>query len=203
MMEWLQVARWGGLCLLLANCAQNLYGQAVGYSPVAPEPIDVVMPAGARYISQQFSPRQENVVYAHTGLDVWGDTKTPIIAAAPGVVIAAKVEPMHGRQIHVLHGTDKDGQMVFTTYHHLSEIRVVSGQNLARGEQIGIMGSSGAAAVMVHLHFEVRKGPSRRKAKPVDPHFLWVNGVGQVTCFDPGAQYTRRPIRLTYPTSCR
>lgn len=202
-MGFRSVSRWGAIYLFLAGCAQDIYGQAVEYSPLVPEPVDVVMPASARYISQQFAPRQKGVVYAHSGLDVWGKTTTPIVAAAPGVVIAATAEPMHGRQVQIFHGTDSDGQVVITSYHHLSKISSAVGQKVARGERIGFMGSSGAAAVMVHLHFEVRKGPSRAKAKPIDPQLTWVNGVGQVTCFDPTAKYAARPIRITYPTLCK
>ena len=189
--------------VVLSACGQDIYGKAVPYSPLAPDPIEVSMPEGALFLSQQFSPRQLDVHYVHYGIDVWGRPGTPIVAAAPGTVFAAFTDPMHGRQVQVLHGTDTDGAIVITTYHHLLSRDVKTGQRVARGQRLGTMGSSGMSALMNHLHFELRRGPTRVKAKPVDPHLYWVGGTGNVTCFEPGRDYDASPVRLTYPTLCR
>ena len=193
----------GIVFLVLTGCGQDIYGKAVSYSPLAPDPIEVTMPKGARFLSQQFSPRQLDVNYVHYGIDVWGKPGTPIVAAAPGVVVAVFTDPMHGRQVQVLHGTDADGSIVITTYHHLLSQEVKKGERIARGQRLGTMGSSGMSALMNHLHFELRRGPTRAKAKAVDPHLYWVGGIGKVSCFEPGSDYEVSPIRLTYPTLCR
>ena len=62
----------GFILLTLAACGQDIYGKAVSYSPLAPDPIEVTMPKGALFLSQQFSPRQLDVNYVHYGIDVWG-----------------------------------------------------------------------------------------------------------------------------------
>ncbi len=192
-----------GFCLLTATaCSTELRGKAQPYDPRAPEPVPVVMPGGAHWMSQQFAPSQEGVAYAHRGFDVRAATGTPIVAAAPGRVLRVFRDVMHGQQVVVDHGVDSDGARVLTRYHHLSRTDVAVGEVLARGERLGLLGSSGAAAVFQHLHFELRRGPDRAKADPVDPNLYWVDGIGRVTCFDPGRSYPLRPIRLTYPTLC-
>lgn len=190
------------LLFLLAACAAEFKGRAQPYDPRVPDPVDVVMPAEAHWISQQFAPLQEGVAYAHRGIDVRAKTGTPVIAAAPGRVVAAFTDPLHGRQVVVDHGADTDGARVVTRYHHLSRIDVAEGQVLARGAPVGLLGSSGAAAVFQHLHFELRRGETLAKAQPVDPQLYWVTGPGQVTCFDPGRTWPERPIRITYPVVC-
>jgi murein DD-endopeptidase MepM/ murein hydrolase activator NlpD len=190
------------LCLLLAACSAELKGRAQPYDPRVPDPVAVTMPAGAHWISQQFAPVQEDVAYAHRGIDIRAKTGTPVIAAAPGRVVAAFADPMHGRQVVLDHGVDADGARVVTRYHHLSRIDVAEGQLLARGARVGLLGSSGAAAVFEHLHFELRRGESVAKARPVDPQLYWVAGPGRVTCFEPGRDWPERPVRITYPVAC-
>ncbi|MEQ9037122.1 MAG: M23 family metallopeptidase [Silicimonas sp.] len=192
-------------CLLLAACdLQAPLGKAVPYSPLVPDPVLVTMPGNAPFISQEFAPRQTSTPYAHYGIDIRARAGTPVIAAAPGVVVAAFTEPMHGRQVHLSHGTDQDGMRILTTYHHLQSIDVSVGDKLARGDRVGAMGASGlSAGAQVHLHFEVRRGPTRAKARPVDPHLFWADGTGKVTCLRKDQAYDANPIRLTYPVPCR
>lgn len=187
---------------VVAACSAELRGKAQPYDPRVPDPVDVVMPERAHWLSQQFAPFQEGVPYEHRGIDVRARTGTQVIAAAPGRVVAAFRDPMHGAQVVVDHGMDVDGARVVTRYHHLSRIDVEEGQVLARGAPVGRLGSSGAAAVFEHLHFELRRGESLAKAQPVDPQLYWVAGPGRVTCFEPGTKWPGRPIRITYPVVC-
>ena len=55
------------------------------------------------------------------------------------------------------------GQGLATLYAHQTTIQVGSGQSVRRGEQIGLVGSTGLST-SCHLHFEVRVNGS-----PVDP----------------------------------
>lgn len=193
-----------GLALfILVGCGEDIYGKAVSYAPVAPDPVEVTMPANALFLSQQFSPRQQDVPYVHYGIDVWGKIGTPVIAAAPGRVAVATFDPMHGNQVRIDHGIDSDDQRVMTTYHHLSRVLVEEGAQVTRGQRIGDMGSTGLSALMNHLHFEVRRGPDLARVKAVDPQLMWTGGVGRVSCFEAAAGYPRRPLRITYPTPCR
>lgn len=57
--------------------------------------------------------------------------------------------------------------------------------------------------MMVHLHFEVQVKEPHRELKAEDPNLFWVNGVGEITCFDRTAQYADRPFKTTYPVRCR
>ena len=194
----------GGLvaAVLLAGCSTELRGKAQPYDPRVPEPVTIVMDPRAHWLSQQFARVQEGVAYAHRGFDVRAAQGTPVIAAAPGRVIQAFSDVMHGQQVVVDHGVDTDGARVVTRYHHLSRMDVRAGQVVARGARIGLLGSSGVASVAQHLHFEVRRGESAQKADPVDPQLFWVDGIGRVTCFERGRSYPERPIRITYPTVC-
>jgi murein DD-endopeptidase MepM/ murein hydrolase activator NlpD len=167
-----------------------------------PDPVAVVMDPRAHWLSQQFAPSQENVAYAHRGIDVRAATGTPVIAAAPGRVVQVFSDVMHGQQVVIDHGTDTDGARVVTRYHHLSRTDVRTGQTVARGARVGLLGSSGVASVAQHLHFELHRGESVAKADPVDPQRFWVNGIGRVTCFESARPYAERPIRLTYPVVC-
>lgn len=190
------------LVLAVSGCSTELRGKAQPYDPRVPDPVPVVMDPRAHWISQQFAPVQEDVAYAHRGFDVRAPTGTPVVAAAPGRVVEAFTDVMHGQQVVIDHGSDLDGARVVTRYHHLSRTDVAAGQSVSRGSQIGLLGSSGVASVAQHLHFELRRGETVAKADPVDPNRFWVNGVGRVTCFEPGRAYADRPIRITYPTLC-
>ena len=99
----------------------------------------------------------------HKGIDIEGDRGDPIAAAKAGVVIAAGREESefynalgivgeggYGNLVLINHG---DG--VVTAYAHQSEIIVVPGQSVERGERIGSVGNTGNSTGP-HLHLEFR-----------------------------------------------
>jgi hypothetical protein len=102
----------------------------------------------------------------HNGVDIPAKAKTPVIAAADGVVnwtgyglfghFENKNDP-YGLAVSIRHDFGYLGQPVFTVYAHLSQIDVKMGQRVKAGEQIGLVGSTGKATGP-HLHFEVRIG---------------------------------------------
>lgn len=98
----------------------------------------------------------------HTGMDIatrWG---SPVMAARSGVVRFAGWMSGYGRLIVVDHGTGLQ-----TMYSHLSAMAVDSGQQVARGQLIGRIGSTGWSTGP-HLFFEVRQN-----GVPQDPaHYL-------------------------------
>ena len=86
----------------------------------------------------------------HKGIDIEGDRGDPIGAARAGVVIAAGRQGGYGNLVLIDHG---DG--VVTAYAHQSEIIVVPGQAVERGERIGSVGNTGNSTGP-HLHLEFR-----------------------------------------------
>lgn len=86
----------------------------------------------------------------HKGIDVEGDTGDPIGAAKAGTVIAAGREGGYGNLVLISHG---DG--IVTAYAHQSEMIVVPGQTVERGERIGSVGNTGNSTGP-HLHLEFR-----------------------------------------------
>ncbi|MBA3349923.1 MAG: M23 family metallopeptidase [Actinobacteria bacterium] len=94
----------------------------------------------------------------HEGIDIGAAYGAPVVAADSGTVAFAGVMGGYGNAIGVDHGAG-----IATTYNHLSTIGVVSGQQVARGEVLGAVGSTGFSTGP-HLHFEVRINGT-----PVDP----------------------------------
>jgi murein DD-endopeptidase MepM/ murein hydrolase activator NlpD len=94
----------------------------------------------------------------HEGQDIDAAYGTPVQAAATGRVITAGWQRGYGNVIYVDHGSG-----LSTRYGHLSEIDVSVGQTVARGQTIGLVGSTGRSTGP-HLHYEVRINN-----QPVDP----------------------------------
>jgi murein DD-endopeptidase MepM/ murein hydrolase activator NlpD len=90
----------------------------------------------------------------HPGLDLAGSIGVPIVAANGGRVIFAGWNGFgYGYMVALIHGP------AMTVYGHMSVVQVSCGQDVAAGQQIGLMGSSGQSSGP-HLHFEVRGAPS-------------------------------------------
>jgi len=86
----------------------------------------------------------------HKGIDIAAAVGTPIVAAAPGVVVSAGWNSGgYGNLVEVQHA---DGSL--TLYAHNNRILVRRGQEVAQGQQISEMGSTGQSTGP-HLHFEV------------------------------------------------
>ncbi len=91
----------------------------------------------------------------HWGVDFRGATGTPVHAAASGVVTLADRLPLSGNIVMLDHGGG-----IFTTYQHLSAIAVAHGARAARGQVIGLVGSTGLSTGP-HLHWGMRVGGVR------------------------------------------
>ena len=94
----------------------------------------------------------------HSGLDIGADYGTTIHAADRGTVIFAGWYGGYGNAVIIDHGGN-----ITTLYAHTSELYVVEGQNIQRGQAISSVGSTGLSTGP-HLHFEVR-----RDGEPTDP----------------------------------
>ena len=96
----------------------------------------------------------------HTGIDMAAPQGTPVYAAESGVVTVAQSWSGYGNCIIIDHGGG-----LMTLYAHLKPggILVEKGQEVKKGDKIGLVGMTGTATGY-HLHFEVRKN-----GEPVDP----------------------------------
>ena len=98
----------------------------------------------------------------HPGQDIAAPRGTPVFAPADGTVIEAGWKSGYGQTVVIDHGNG-----LTTRYGHLSKLEVGAGQELRRGEELGLVGSTGRSTGP-HLHYEVRLGDL-----PVSPlHYL-------------------------------
>jgi murein DD-endopeptidase MepM/ murein hydrolase activator NlpD len=111
----------------------------------------------------------------HAGIDIDAPFGTPVRATADGDVTEAAMVAGYGREIVLDHGHD-----VLTVYGHLSNIAVMTGQHVTRGQVIGFVGQSGRATGP-HLHYEVRV-----HKVPVNPHKYLRNTYEQVAASENG-----------------
>lgn len=84
----------------------------------------------------------------HTGTDFAADLGEPVVSAAAGRVAFASALYLRGNSVVIDHGAG-----VFSGYHHLSEIAVSPGQEVAQGQLIGSVGATGLVSG-AHLHWE-------------------------------------------------
>ncbi|MHA6251824.1 murein hydrolase activator EnvC family protein [Oceanobacillus sp. CAU 1775] len=105
-------------------------------------------PAVGGYISSYVGPRWGR---SHNGIDIARPSNYNILAAESGVVTAVGSYAGFGNRIEIQHSNG-----LKTLYAHLSSMQVQVGQQVSRGQVIGIMGSTGNSTG-IHLHFEVRK----------------------------------------------
>lgn len=94
--------------------------------------------------------------WPHYGLDIAGDTGTPVKAPAGGIVrLAEKDFLLEGGIIIIDHGFG-----VNSTFLHLSKVAVKVGQRVERGDDIGAIGMTGRATGP-HLDWRVNWGSVR------------------------------------------
>ena len=88
----------------------------------------------------------------HLGVDFRGATGAPVHAANRGVVALVGDFFLAGNVVYIDHGGG-----VVTGYFHLSESLVAAGDTVARGQEIGRVGSTGRVTGP-HLHWSARYG---------------------------------------------
>lgn len=139
---------------------------ATGQTRVAPVLTEIQRPSAGwvsspfgRYRSYSDGARQH-----HLGLDIANVLGAPVGAMAAGQVNLAAEQPIHGLTVIVDHGWG-----VSSSYSHLSAIEVEVGDELAAGQQLGRVGSTGQSTGP-HLHWELTVG-----GVAVDPA-VWLEG---------------------------
>jgi murein DD-endopeptidase MepM/ murein hydrolase activator NlpD len=95
--------------------------------------------------------RKSQGLHGKNGVDLAAPTGTRVLASGPGKVIFAKYgwNGAYGNLVILQHANGTK-----TLYAHLSQINVSSGQQVDRGQVIGLVGSTGRSTGP-HLHFEV------------------------------------------------
>jgi murein DD-endopeptidase MepM/ murein hydrolase activator NlpD len=96
-------------------------------------------------------PAANGGVRAHAGVDLAAPLGSPVTAALPGRVSRAGWSDGYGLLVVVQHGNGLE-----TRYGHLSSIRVAPGQQVAQGQLVGLVGSTGHSTGP-HLHYEIRR----------------------------------------------
>lgn len=86
----------------------------------------------------------------HNGVDFRAPVGTPVFAANSGVVKLADDLFYSGKVVIIDHGN-----LIFTIYAHLSQIDVTSGQQIEKGQQLGLTGATGRVSGP-HLHWGVK-----------------------------------------------
>ena len=105
---------------------------------------------------------------SHGGLDFKGAHGEPVRATATGRVVWAGWQGGYGNLVEVAHAKGYN-----TLYAHLSRVEVTKGQQLAAGDTVGLLGSTGRSTGP-HLHYAVQ-----RRGERLDPeHFLALGDTG-------------------------
>lgn len=120
-------------------------------------------------VTDYFGPRTHPVTGLpddHYGIDIGAGHGTNVLAADSGRVVTAEWHWSYGNYIIIDHG---DGRR--TLYAHMSLLVAHSGQAVAQGEVIGLVGATGVVDG-AHIHFETSVNGSR-----VDP-LSYFSGYG-------------------------
>jgi murein DD-endopeptidase MepM/ murein hydrolase activator NlpD len=100
----------------------------------------------------------------HSGVDLSGKKGMPILATAEGVVQSVGYDSMYGNNVTISHDARFE-----TLYGHLLKIKVKEGEKVARGQVVGLMGSTGLSTGN-HVHYEIVD-----KGKKVNPYNFILN----------------------------
>jgi len=120
-----------------------------GLPPAEPSQNFCVWPTSTRIITQYFA-------WYHNGVDISKPSNMgfpPIYSCRSGTVVRAGWDPFGlGLHVRIDHGSGYE-----TVYGHMSSVYVSYGQQVSRGEVIGLMGSTGRSTGP-HVHFMVKYG---------------------------------------------
>ncbi len=97
----------------------------------------------------------------HSGADYALGPGTPVLALADGTVVVAEDLFFTGNAVFIDHGNG-----LVSMYFHLSEIKVQAGQDVKKGETLGLVGTTGRVTGP-HLHLGVRWHDARIDPQPL------------------------------------
>jgi murein DD-endopeptidase MepM/ murein hydrolase activator NlpD len=147
-------------------------------APAAPNQAGLIIPVSgvaASQLSDTYNDDRGGGSRAHHALDIMAPRGTPVLAAAAGTVEKLFHSDNGGNTIYV-RSPDR------TTIHYYAHLDryadgLREGQNVAQGQVIGAVGSTGDASPDApHLHFEIMQTTPDAKwygqTTPVDPYPL-------------------------------
>jgi len=132
---------------------------------VVEEPVEEVILKGTKIIPSRGTgtfawPAVEGTITSHVGerwgryhkgIDIAGVNDRTIKASDNGEVVTAEYQSGFGNKVVVDHNNGYE-----TIYAHLASIDVEVGETVRKGNQLGVMGTTGNSTG-VHLHFEIHK----------------------------------------------
>ena len=108
-------------------------------------------PCPGSYLTSSFGYRDFDHKF-HKGIDLGTNGEIlPVYAAESGTVIKAEYDNLAGNWILIDHGNG-----LTTKYMHFSHTFVKEGQEVTKGQQIGLTGTTGRSTG-IHLHFQVEE----------------------------------------------
>lgn len=116
------------------------------------------------YISSPYAMRDDPFTgkrQMHWGIDIVSAEGNPVVATADGTIIRTGNDKISGNYVKISHPITG----FVTIYCHLSKISVKNGQKVKRGQEIGLVGSTGKAQGP-HVHYEVQ-----RYGKAINPWY--------------------------------
>ncbi len=130
------------------------------------------LPAKVEMVTSSYGVRRDPFTGAaamHSGLDFRGPIGAPIYSAAKGRVSYVGQRSGYGNVVEISHGNG-----LVTRYAHMSAFHSHVGEQVAAGDVIGAIGSTGRSTGP-HLHFEVRINGRAVNPRPfleAAPHVL-------------------------------
>ncbi len=86
----------------------------------------------------------------HSGVDLAAPYGSNVFATSSGKITIAEYRGAYGNLVEIDHGLG-----LTTRYGHLSSINVTVGQEISKGEKLGVQGSTGRSTGP-HVHYEIR-----------------------------------------------
>ncbi len=142
-----------GVRLLPASATPHVLGLPAPVA-VTTRPTSVLRPAIGP-VTSSYGMRRHPVTGVwklHDGTDIGAACGTPIRAAASGTVVGVSLTSAYGNRLVLDHGTASFGHLL-TAYAHASRFSVVVGEQVAAGQLIGTVGSTGVTTGC-HLHLQ-------------------------------------------------
>jgi murein DD-endopeptidase MepM/ murein hydrolase activator NlpD len=141
-----QVSQSDGITSMLARWQKD--------QPPAPSTFGIFLnPIKNGKVVSAYGPRLHpiyNELKQHNGIDIHGNMGDPMRASENGLVLLAEERGGYGLTVVIDHGNQ-----LATLYAHMSRLDVKPGDLVARGQTIGLVGSTGLSTGP-HCHWEVR-----------------------------------------------
>ena len=135
------------IALILLPCGFHSYYEATAAELTATWPVN----QNYKKITTYFDPMRNQVNSGyHNGIDIEADYAAPIYAVRGGKVISAGWMDAYGYMVILFHSDIG----LYTFYAHCSSMAVSAGADVAQGQQIASVGSTGQSSGN-HLHFGV------------------------------------------------